>query len=497
MPRIECGRLFHSNFYGFCDPHARSGRRWRSPVRNIHRSQFQTSRRIPVTTLIPIRYIACLIAVLPYATLEVKADPASWGTQIAMSSAMPPLPEKKPANAPSPKTASKTSRTPKVGYEPVRYNQLPGWQSDDHLAALKTFMRSCERVTFAVRVGAKSGKSSPPPGLLSACEDAAALMAGKATKKNAREFFETHFTPHRVTHSGPDGLLTGYYEPLVKGARKPSTSFTAPLLRRPRDLVNIVPESERGAKAHKLTHALQTDAGLKPYPTRQQIEQGALAGQKLELLYLKDELDVYFMQIQGSGRIALPDGSMVRVTYDGKNGYPYTSIGRYLIDKGLFPANRMSLQALKAWLRTNPERMRQVLWQNRSYVFFRELKGEQAQSAMGVLEIPLTPRRSLAVDTRYHAIGMPVYVDAPEITHITKDKRPFQRLMIAQDVGSAIRGPERGDIFCGSGDKAGRCAGITKHHGTFYVLVPRERMRGKSIKAHDKDQPKKFIQARQ
>jgi membrane-bound lytic murein transglycosylase A len=150
-------------------------------------------------------------------------------------------------------------------------------------------------------------------------------------------------------------------------------------------------------------------------------------------------------------------------------------------------------------LRANPDKMREVLWQNRSYVFFRELQGEQAKSAMGVLEIPLTPGRSLAVDTRFHAIGTPVYVAAPEITHITADKRPFQRLMVAQDVGSAIRGPERGDIFCGSGDKAGRCAGITKHPGTFYVLLPRTDLRGPVIEADARDRRKQRIirQARQ
>lgn len=370
-----------------------------------------------------------------------------------------------------------------VTFEPVGYDRLPAWTRDDHLAALKAFVKSCERVLFAVRAGARTGGTPPSPGLLSACEDAGQLMAGKPTKASARAFFETHFTPHRVVHDGPAGLLTGYYEPVVKGAREHSAQFTTPLLRRPADLINLVAESERGAKAHQLTHARKAARGWKPYPTRQQIEEGALAGQGLELIYLKDPIDVFFMQIQGSGRIALPDGSHVRVTYDGKNGHPYTSIGRYLIDKGWFPADRMSLAALKAWLRANPDKMREVLWQNRSYVFFRELAGAQAESAMGVLEIPLTSGRSLAVDTRFHAIGTPVYVAAPDITHLTSDKRPFERLMIAQDVGSAIRGPERGDIYCGSGDKAARCAGITKHAGTFYVLLPRTELRAPSIQA--------------
>jgi peptidoglycan lytic transglycosylase A len=373
--------------------------------------------------------------------------------------------------------------TPGVQFEAVGFNRLPGWQQDDHLAALKTFVKSCARVQVAARAGSRSGRTPPDPGLLSACEDANALISAKPFKAAARLFFETHFTPHRVVHDGPDGLLTGYYEPVVKGARQRSAAFTTPLMKRPGDLINLVAESERGAKADKLTHARKKGTGWAPYPTRQEIELGALAGQGLELIYLKDPIDVFFMQIQGSGRISLPDGTHVRVTYDGKNGHPYTSIGRYLINKGLFPAHRMSLAALKAWLRKNPDKMHEVLWQNRSYVFFRELQGDQAVSAMGVLEIPLTAGRSLAVDTRFHAIGTPVYVAAPEITHVTADKRPFQRLMIAQDVGSAIRGPERGDIYCGSGDRAGRCAGITKHKGTFYVLLPRTELRGPVIEA--------------
>lgn len=388
-------------------------------------------------------------------------------------------------SGPMSETSGHSVAAPKFSFTPVDFDVLAGWSEDDHLAALKTFAKSCERVLVAVRAGTRSGSTPPSPGLLSACEDADALLTGrtKATKAAARAFFESHFTPHGIVHDGPEGLLTGYYEPVVEGARQPDGKYTTPLLRRPKDLVNLVAEADRGAKADSLTHARKTSGGTEPYPTRRQIEEGALAGRKLELIYLKDPIDVFFMQIQGSGRIALPDGTQVRVTYDGKNGHPYTSIGRYLIDKGWFPADRMSLQALKEWLRKNPDKMREVLWQNQSYVFFRELEGVQAEAPMGVLEIPLTPLRSLAVDTRFHAIGTPVYVSAPDITHIASDKRPFQRLMIAQDVGSAIRGPERGDIYCGSGDKAGRCAGITKHRGTFFVLLPRIKMREPVIEA--------------
>jgi membrane-bound lytic murein transglycosylase A len=164
---------------------------------------------------------------------------------------------------------------------------------------------------------------------------------------------------------------------------------------------------------------------------------------------------------------------MVRVTYNGKNGHPYTSIGRYLIDAGLFPADQMSLDALKVWLKADADRGRDVMRQNKSYVFFRELEGEEADSPLGTQDIPLSDGRSLAVDTLFHAIGTPVFVSAPTLTHATPSGG-FARLMIAQDVGSAIRGPERGDIYFGSGDEAGRLAGITKHPGSYFVLLPRQ-----------------------
>ena len=238
--------------------------------------------------------------------------------------------------------------------------------------------------------------------------------------------------------------------------------------------MNVVAESERGAKSAGFTHLRQTSKGLVPHMTRAEIEQGGLKGQNLELLYFRDPVDVFFMQIQGSGRIELPDGEKVRITYDGKNGYPYTSVGRMLIDDGHFEPEKMSLKALSGWLKTDRKRAEAVMWQNKSYVFFRELQGAEADGAMGVLGIALQPGRSLAVDTAFHSIGMPIYVTSPALTHATTMRKPqgFARLMVAHDVGSAIKGPERGDIFFGSGDKAGRAAGVTKHPGQFFALLP-------------------------
>lgn len=367
-----------------------------------------------------------------------------------------------------------------VTYVPATFADLPSWETDDHLAAWKAFVASCKPLLAAARGGSKAGPTPTPPALLDVCERALVSDQGgpNQTKAGAKSFFETNFTPHSVMNGASAGLLTGYYEPLVHGARQPGDGYETPVYKRPADLVNVVAESERGAKSAQFTHMRKTAAGLVPYLTRAEIEQGGLKGQNLELLYFRDPVDVFFMQIQGSARIELPDGQKIRITYDGKNGYPYTSVGRALIDDGSFTPEKMSLKSLSTWLKADRERGAKVMWQNQSYVFFRELAGAEAEGAMGVLHIPLQSGRSLAVDTAFHHIGMPIYVTSPSLTHASKsgaaNAEGFARLMVAHDVGSAIKGAERGDIFFGSGDKAGRIAGVTKHPGKFFVLLPVE-----------------------
>ena len=366
---------------------------------------------------------------------------------------------------------ARTSELAKVDVtlEPVPFTALPAWSADDHLAAFKAFLPSARVLT----------RGAPAPSGQTKTADAALIaVAGRALAESiadasaAKAFFETHFIPHCVVHTGAEGLLTGYYEPVLAGSRTAEGPFRIPVYRRPPDLVNLVREEERGALADGLTHARKTaDGSVVPYATRAEIEDGALAGQGLELIWLADPVDTFFMHVQGSGRIRLPDGTTLRVTYDGKNGHPYTSIGRVLIDAGHFAPEDMTLAALKTWLAADPDRGRKVMQENRSFVFFRELAREE-DGPLGGLEIPLSDGRSLAVDTGFHVLGTPVYVSAPTL-------KPggaadgFQRLMIAQDVGSAIRGAERGDIYFGSGDEAGRLAGATKHPGRFFVLVAR------------------------
>lgn len=360
-----------------------------------------------------------------------------------------------------------------VTFEPMAFSDLPGWENDDHLAAWKAFLASCKPVLSVGVRPPKPDSAGSPQALLDVCTHAIAMAKSKAvrTRREARQFFEANFQPHRIAGGDSQGLLTGYYEPLLKGSRTPTAVYKVPIYRRPPDLVNVVAESERGAKSGSFTHQRKTAKGLEPYLTRAEIEDGGLVGHGLEILYLKDQVDVFFMQVQGSGRIQLPDGEKVRVTYDGKNGYPYTSIGKVLIADGQLTAEEMSLKSLKGWLKADKDRAKPVMSKNKSYVFFKELSGRDAKAPMGVMNIPLQTGRSLAVDTTYYAIGTPIYVDAPRITHAAKSG-VFRRLMVAHDVGSAIKGTERGDIYFGSGSAAGRLAGVTKQPGHLYALLP-------------------------
>jgi membrane-bound lytic murein transglycosylase A len=347
----------------------------------------------------------------------------------------------------------------------VPFSQLQGWARDDLLPAFAAFLVSAQQLL-------SDAAPVPEPEWRRVFEAAVASQAVVVTEVDARRFFGTHFRPHAVAHDGPKGLLTGYYEPLINASVEPVAPFVVPLLRRPADLENVVSESERGNKGIAYTHMRRTGDRLVPYATREDIEKGALAGQGLELFYLADFVEAFFLQVQGSGLLRLRDGRLVRVTYDGKNGHPYTSVGRVMINDGLFSAEALTLPVMGDWLRANPERARKLLWHNKSYVFFKELAGD---SPVGALNIALTPGRSLAVDTSYHRLGTPIFVHSPTLTHGGREgiePGGLSRLMVAQDVGSAITGPERGDVFFGTGPEAGAQAGVTKHPGSFVVLLP-------------------------
>lgn len=335
----------------------------------------------------------------------------------------------------------------------VSFASLDFWREDDHAAAFHALLKSCRK--------------APSPDAV--CAAAIALGDG-VDRATARVFFETHYTPHAIHGAGQQGIVTGYYEPEVQGSREWDDAFQVPVYGRPHDLAMLTPDTERARFNDRITGVRETAEGQSPYYTREEVDAGALSGSGLEIIYLDDPVELFYMQVQGSGIVRLRDGSAVRLTYDGKNGHPYTSIGKLLIERGAIAPNAMSMAAVKAWLHADLERGRALLAENKSYVFFRELAEDEASDGpRGAEGVALTPGRSLAVDASYHRFGLPVFVTVPDLA---VEGAPFRRLMIAQDVGSAIRGPERGDLFWGTGEEAGAIAGSTNHKARFHVLLP-------------------------
>ena len=312
-----------------------------------------------------------------------------------------------------------------------------------------------------------------------------ALVAGRLAEDQARLFFERNFRPLHITRLGDSaGFLTGYFEPIVDGSRVPTGIFKMPIYRRPPDLVPPL-HSAGPSFPNKGQSLRRTDGGtLVPYYDRGEILDGALDGKRLEICWIKNKSDALTIQIQGSARVRLEDGAMLRINYDGHNGYPFVPLSRILIERNVIAREEMSLERIREWVRANPQSAEEFLRQNRSFMFFRivgltddrQAAGyqEKPREAIGAQGITLTPTRSIAVDNALHVYGTPFFIEAD--LPLTDEKRGdhFDHLMIAQDTGSAIVGPARADIFWGAGDRAGQLASHVHHAGNFAMLVPRE-----------------------
>ena len=312
-----------------------------------------------------------------------------------------------------------------------------------------------------------------------------ALVAGRLAEDQARLFFERNFRPMHITRLGDSaGFLTGYFEPIVDGSRVPTGIFKMPIYRRPPDLVPPL-HSAGPSFPNKGQSLRRTDGGtLVPYYDRGEILDGALDGKRLEICWIKNKSDALTIQIQGSARVRLEDGAMLRINYDGHNGYPFVPLSRILIERNVIAREEMSLERIREWVRANPQSAEEFLRQNRSFMFFRivgltddrQAAGyqEKPREAIGAQGITLTPTRSIAVDNALHVYGTPFFIEAD--LPLTDEKRGdhFDHLMIAQDTGSAIVGPARADIFWGAGDRAGQLASHVHHAGNFAMLVPRE-----------------------
>ncbi|KAA3441812.1 transglycosylase [Mesorhizobium sp. SARCC-RB16n] len=353
------------------------------------------------------------------------------------------------------------------------FDDLPGWDDDDHLPAFEAFRRSAFHVLVKPY---RSGALGVDFGAFAEAY-AQAREAPPANRSEARAFFERHFVPMLVRPETGAGLVTGFYEPEVEASPVRTEHFVVPLLSRPADLVDVDDANRPAGMDPYLAFARRTADGLAEYPDRGAIERGALAGQRLEIAWLADRVDAFFIHVQGAARLAMTDGRLCRVTYAAKSGQRFTGPGKVLREAGEIPLAEVTMQSIRAWFKAHPERVDEILWRNRSYIFFREAAGDDAAlGPIAAAKVPLTPGRSMAVDRLLHTFGTPFYIDAPTLTAF--DKRPFRRLMIAQDTGSAITGPARGDLFAGSGDAAGEIAGVVRNAADFFALVPRALARG-------------------
>ncbi len=342
--------------------------------------------------------------------------------------------------------------------QPVAITQLPGWVEDDQTGALLAFRRSCGKINRNA--------------WQAACD--AAGTAG-TDAQSARRFFETWFDAFRIVPSGnARGFLTGYFEPEVQGSRARAPGFEVPVYRRPDDLVTDGGRVNAAQDDKRLEAMRRTANGqLVPFYTRAEIEDGALDNRGLELIWLADPVDAFFIHVQGSARVRLTDGTTMRLAFAAKNGHPYTSIGRVLIDRNEIPQDEVSMQSIRDWFTRNPGRIAEITNRNESFIFFRELPGgDPSLGPVGAQGLPLTTMRSIAIDRNFHQLGTPFWISGT-LPDAGGADQPYRQLMIAQDTGSAILGAARGDVFFGSGDQAGRRAGLTQHRADFFMLLPK------------------------
>ncbi len=394
-------------------------------------------------------------------------------------------PEEPPEHARSRADRTKSAAIPAVDIpnaqlETVEWSDLDGWSTDDHAAAFATFLASC-KPTVNMSQASLQQQKPVASALQQVCRRAVAAAgnSGHLDPGQARAFFEQNFRPMRIAKLGENaGFLTGYYEPIVEGSRVQTPEFSAPLYRRPANLtwsgrsqrLSADNFPNKGVKVGRLVGRRK----LVPYYDRGEIENGALAGRGLEICWLKDSNDVLVAQIQGSLRVKFADGSMLRLTYDAHNGFPYTPIGRVLIERGIIPREEMSMDRLQQWLAANPDQAKELRGKNQSYVFFRTTGLSAQEEAVGGEGVSLTAGRSIAIDRALHSYGTPFFLEADLPIAGNAASTKLRRLMIAQDTGSAIVGPARADIYFGAGDDAGHIAGRVRQPGKFAMLIPRE-----------------------
>ena len=347
----------------------------------------------------------------------------------------------------------------------VSFDQISGWRTTDLGLSLAAFQRSAQEI-----LSSASGFNRTPTyaGIL---QDWRTTCEASLVATDARQFFETRFAAFSVHDSErPEGLFTGYYEPLVDGTRHAHPDYPVPVYRKPADIVAFTPEE---TSSTGLAYGRRRNGKAEGYDTRQMIEEGALRNQNLEVCWLKDWTDAFFVHIQGSGRVKLAEGGEIRLAYAGKTGQPYTGIGGVLLQRGLGTPETMSMQMLRDWMKQHPSEARSLMWRNKSYVFFQEISVSDIRlGAIGAAKVNLTPLRSVAVDRRHWMFGTPIFLETSTPPETPGGPKPFVELMVAQDTGTAIKGLVRGDVYWGWGEEQAHIAGHMKSPGKMTVLLP-------------------------
>lgn len=346
-------------------------------------------------------------------------------------------------------------------FQEVSVERLPGFAEDTFEDAFLAWNRSAT-ILKSLPVDTSFGVA----GTRAEWEDVLKLPIEEVQFRN---FLLTHFKAYHLCYDEePKGLFTGYFEPCLKASMVSSPEFSYPIYRRPPELVVIedLGHFNSALAGYRIAGTLH-GATLKPYHSRQALSAGMLEGRNLEIAWVANKADLYFMHIQGSGKLEFED-DWIRLGYDGTNGYPYTSVGKYILECGYLTPEQATMQGIKQWFRANPDKMDEILHRNESFMFFKNLGAQEGP--IGRQGAVLTPKRSLAVDPRVIAMGMPLWLsaEAPCVA-----EQPLQRFVVAQDVGGAIKGPVRGDFYWGTGDQAGELAGCMKSAGELYFLVPK------------------------
>jgi membrane-bound lytic murein transglycosylase A len=359
-----------------------------------------------------------------------------------------------PTTAP-PAQPSTPAQPPAPLFTPVSFAVLPGWQQDDLRQAWPAFQASCRAL------GAKADWKS-------VCAASKTVDGGDGTA--IRRYFETWFVPNlvRAADGADSGLITGYYEPFLRGARKRGGANQTPLYKVPDDLITVDLASVYPALKGMRLRGRLSGKTVVPYNSRAEIERARLPGK--ELVWVDDPVEAFFLEVQGSGRVQLDDGETVRIAYADQNGHPYKAIGRWLVEQGELTSGEATAQGIKAWIAAHPERRQELFNVNPSYIFFREERlPDPGVGPKGALGVPLTPTRSVAVDPAFLPLGAPIFLSTTEPAGTT----PLQRLVMGQDTGGAIRGAVRADFFFGFGGQAPDNAGRMKQRGQLWVLLPR------------------------